>query len=171
MAIVGPASVPAGQLENPEMKRPHRKNIRLPSAIYENPSLIFSITICTWHRTPIFSISAYADTLTNNLHQGLFADTINLYAYCLMPDHLHLLMSPKTGNLCDLIGRWKSYTANLLRKAGLNSKLWQRGFYDHALRKEEDIKVTSDYIVNNPVRAGIATRWRDYEHSWHRWMT
>lgn len=153
------------------MKTSQRKNIRLSATIYKNPSQIFSITICSWHRTPIFSNITYARTLTDTLHQGLFADTTKLYAYCLMPDHLHLLISPRIGNLCDLIGRWKSYTATLLRKEGLKSKLWQRGFYDHALRKEEDIKSTAEYIVNNPKRGGLVNQWRDYEFSWHRWMT
>jgi putative transposase len=87
-----------------------------------------------------------------------------------MPDHLHLQVAPLQGNLVDLISGWKSFTGNLLRSEGLEGACWQRGFYDHALRKEEDFRTAAEYIVNNPVRAGIVARWREYPYSWHRWM-
>jgi REP element-mobilizing transposase RayT len=87
-----------------------------------------------------------------------------------MPDHLHLQISPKNGNLIDLINGWKSYTANLLGKLGLDGPCWQRSFYDHALRKEENIQTVAEYIVNNPVRAGLVKNWKEYPFSWHKWM-
>jgi REP element-mobilizing transposase RayT len=147
-----------------------RKNIRLQPGLYKNRAQIFSLTICTWQRSPWFKTAAYATTLIETLHAGLFARESTIYAYCLMPDHLHLLISPNDISLIDLINRWKSYTANRLRKEGLSSKCWQRSFYDHALRKEEEIKTTARYIVCNPVRAGLVNHWRDYAYSWHKWM-
>ncbi len=87
-----------------------------------------------------------------------------------MPDHFHLLVGPREGNLVDLIRGWKSFSSNTLRKEGLEGPLWQRGFFDHALRQEEDIEAAANYIVNNPVRAGLVGDWRDYPYSWHRWM-
>ena len=152
------------------MAKMRRKDIRLPSVIYENPAHIFSLTICTWQRNPWFKQSAYADALIATLHKGLFADKAALFAYCLMPDHLHLLVSPTDENLPDLITRWKSFTANQLRKMGLTQKCWQKSFYDHALRKEEDIKTVVEYTINNPVRAGMVSHWSEYAWSWHRWM-
>ncbi len=92
------------------------------------------------------------------------------FAYCLMPDHLHLQISARDGNLVDFINGWKSYTANLLKNYGLKGACWQRGFYDHALRKDEDIQTVAEYIVNNPVRAGLVKNWREYPFSWHKWM-
>jgi len=50
------------------------------------------------------------------------------------------------------------------------ARLWQRGFYDHALRKEEDVQKVAEYIVNNPVRMGLVEDWRNYRFSWHKWM-
>jgi REP element-mobilizing transposase RayT len=87
-----------------------------------------------------------------------------------MPDHLHLLISPNGDNLIDFIRRWKSYSANLLNKSGFKGSCWQRGFYDHALRKDEDIQTTAEYIVNNPVRKQITEHWTEYPYSWHKWM-
>jgi len=87
-----------------------------------------------------------------------------------MPDHLHLLISPRGTNLSEVLSAWKSYTGHLLRKDGLVGSCWQRGFYDHALREEEDVQRAAEYIVNNPVRKGLVEKWRDYPFSWHRWV-
>ena len=152
------------------MTKRHQKNIRLPAPIYQNPSYIFSITICTEQRIQIFRNAIYAKAITDTFHTAYFTDNAMLYAYCLMPDHLHLLISPRKTNLIKIINRWKSYTANQLRKCGLSSKCWQHRFYDHALRKEEDIKSTAEYIINNPIRAGIVSNWYNYEYSWHKLM-
>jgi len=147
-----------------------RKNIRLSREIYENSSQIFSITICTWGRRPIFQNEAWARIILDSLETGPLREQSQKYAFCLMADHLHLLLAPKKGNLIDLINGWKSFTANLLRKNGLSSPCWQRGFYDHALRKEEEVREAAEYIIFNPVRAGVAKDWTDYPFSWHRWM-
>jgi REP element-mobilizing transposase RayT len=106
----------------------------------------------------------------DSLRTGPFGERAERYAHCLMPDHLHLLVAPRQHNLIDLLNQWKSFTANLLKKKGVERSCWQRSFYDHALRKEEDIQQVAEYIVNNPVRAGLVKEWRDYPFSWHRWM-
>jgi len=87
-----------------------------------------------------------------------------------MPDHIHIQLSPLETNLIGLINGWKSFTANLLRKNGLIGPCWQGGFYDHALRKEEDIRTVAEYIVNNPVRANLVGNWVDYPFSWYSWI-
>ena len=86
------------------------------------------------------------------------------------PNQMHLQVSPIHGDLVDQINRWKSYTTNLLQKSGLEGPCWQRGFYDHALRKDEDIVTVAEYIVNNPVRSKIVENWIDYPFSWHKWQ-
>jgi REP-associated tyrosine transposase len=147
-----------------------RKNIRLPNQMYELSSQIFSVTICTKNRRPVFKSEKWAKTLLDSLKTGLFSKQTEHYAWCLMPDHLHLLISPRGANLSTVLSAWKSYTGHLLRKNGLDGPCWQRGFYDHALRKEEDIQRAAEYIVNNPVRKGLAENWSDYPFSWHKWM-
>ena len=147
-----------------------RKNIRLSKETYQMPSQIFSFTICTWNRHPLFQNETWSRLVLTSLGTGPIGEKTDRYAYCLMPDHLHLLLSPKESNLVDLINQWKSFSANLLRENGVEGPCWQRAFYDHALRKEEDIRGVAEYIVNNPVRSGIVTNWVDYPFSWHRWM-
>jgi len=87
-----------------------------------------------------------------------------------MPDHIHLLLAPISENLIDLIGKWKSYTTHLIWRKGYKGKVWQRSFYDHASREEEDIIKVANYIVGNPVRKGLVQDSRNYPYSWHKWM-
>jgi putative transposase len=147
-----------------------RKNIRLEKETYQDSSQVFSLTICTRDRQPLFLNLTWAKIVLDSLKTGPFGQKTKRYAYCLMPDHLHILIACCDGNLVDLVNRWKSYTANLLRKNRAKGPCWQRGFYDHALRREEDIQRTAEYIVNNPVRAGLVEKSNDYPFLWHRWM-
>jgi putative transposase len=147
-----------------------RKNIRLARGSYEISSQIFSVTICTWDRRSLFRNEPWAKLVLTTLETGPFGKQTELYAFCLMSDHVHIQLSPMEANLVDLVSRWKSFTANLLRRDGLIGPCWQRGFYDHALRKEEDIRTSAEYIVNNPVRAGLVENWVDYPFAWHRWI-
>ena len=148
----------------------NRKNIRLNKRIYSNQNQIFSITICTKDRQPIFNKELYAKTVIETFSTEHFQQHITPFAYCLMPDHLHLWISPIGCNLIDFIRRWKGYTANQLKKSGWNGPCWQRSFYDHALRQEEDIPTTAKYIVNNPVRKQITKHWNEYPYSWYKWL-
>ncbi|MNE68641.1 hypothetical protein D3C80_1643130 [compost metagenome] len=49
---------------------------------------------------------------------------------------------------------------NALRKS--SGRLWQKGFHDHALRREEDVKAVARYVVANPLRAGLVEKLADY---------
>ncbi|MDP2662928.1 MAG: transposase [Dehalococcoidia bacterium] len=80
-----------------------------------------------------------------------------VYAYCLMPDHLHLALSPAPGKggLQHLLQGFKSYTTRLAWKQGLQGVLWQRSYYDHVARREEDAAAICRYILQNPARKGL----------------
>jgi len=102
--------------------------------------------------------------------EGPLSKESDLIAVCVMPDHVHLLLAPTSKNLVDLIGKWKSYSTHLIWKKGYKGMVWQRSFYDHALRRDEDLLMVAEYIVCNPVRKGLVEDWRDYPFSWHKWM-
>ena len=88
----------------------------------------------------------------------------DLYGYCLMPDHLHVLLSPATSGIP--VARWlqqfKSFSTNLYWRHGGSSKLWQRSAYDHVCRESETAEKVLRYIVENPVRAGLVADWGDW---------
>lgn len=86
--------------------------------------------------------------------------TVSTLAFVLMPDHLHWLV--QLGDRADIrkvVGRVKSLIARRL-----DQPVWQPGFYDHALRKDEDVATVARYIVANPLRAGLVSRLGDYPH-------
>ena len=77
-----------------------------------------------------------------------------------MPDHLHWLMQlGETSPLSRVVHQVKSVSAHRLGRP-----LWQAGFHDHVLRREEDVRQIARYIVSNPVRAGLVDRVGDWPH-------
>ena len=80
----------------------------------------------------------------------------DLYAYCVMPDHVHVLLQPNGGKLIQYVQAVKGKSTRAYWKLGGGTgKLWQRGFYDHILRCEESLQGIAQYILANPVRAGL----------------
>ena len=78
-----------------------------------------------------------------------------------MPDHLHLITEGQSAD-ADLrkhVSMFKQRTAYSLRRCG---RLWQGGYYDHVLRKEEDLMDTIRYIAKNPVRKGLVGDFEEY---------
>jgi len=82
-----------------------RKNIKLTKESYEISPQIFSVTICTWDRRTLFQDETWAKLVLTTLDTGPFGKQTELYAFCLMPDHLHIQLSPIEANLVDLISR------------------------------------------------------------------
>jgi len=85
-------------------------------------------------------------------------------AFVVMPDHLHWLVQ-LIGNrsLSDSVCVVKSGSARIINAAGSSrGTVWQRGFYDRAIRKDDDLVAIARYIVANPLRAGIVRSVADY---------
>ncbi|MCX7022419.1 MAG: transposase [bacterium] len=144
-----------------KQKPPKRKRIRLQRELYSDSGRAFSITICTAQNRSVFSDHELTDLVWKHLIRYFNAEA-TLYAACLMPDHVHLLVSPVEKNLINLLGSWKTYTAKLLKGKGVEVPLWQRSFYDHSVRTDEDLAAAARYIVGNPVRKGLCTDYRSY---------
>ena len=84
-------------------------------------------------------------------------------AYCLMPDHLHLVLegTSEGADLREVMRIWKQVTSHAWKNRG-RGRLWQPGFHDRVLRECDDARGVVGYVVNNPVRAGLVTRMADY---------
>jgi REP element-mobilizing transposase RayT len=84
-------------------------------------------------------------------------------AWVVMPDHFHWLIELKSDSLSQVVGRTKSLTRLTVNAAqGCTGSIWQQGFHDRALRREQGLKAVALYIVMNPVRAGLVKRIGDY---------
>lgn len=91
-------------------------------------------------------------------------EVLNSLAWVVMPDHVHWLFQlGETMDLSSAIKRFKARSAlrvnDYLHRQG---KLWQKGFYDHALREDEGVQNIARYIVANPLRAGLVQHIGDY---------
>ncbi|MBI5288705.1 MAG: transposase [Chloroflexi bacterium] len=90
-----------------------------------------------------------------------------LLAYVFMPDHAHFVIVP-TGDFSVsqtmrlIKGRIARRTNGLLNQEG---RLWQEGFFEYAPRTIEQLNAYIEYVHANPVKAGLAGRPEDYDHS------
>lgn len=128
------------------------------------PHQIYHVTVCTDNRKIWFD-NLYCGRIVVHQMRRLHEEKIvSSMAWVIMPDHLHWLF--QLGEIESLSNAMKAVKArsSLDLNAHLHRKgsIWQRGFYDHALRKEEDIKKVARYIVANPLRAGLVERIGDY---------
>jgi putative transposase len=96
------------------------------------------------------------------------ASDARLLAWVLMPDHGHWLIElGERERLSVLVARLKSASAGACNSAAGNTartSVWQAGFYDRAIRRDEDVLAVARYIVANPLRARLVQRLGDY--SW-----
>ncbi|MHC8407514.1 REP-associated tyrosine transposase [Pseudomonas sp. TMB3-21] len=84
-------------------------------------------------------------------------------AWVVMPDHMHCLVELRQKTLSDLTRRIKSRSSVAVNQAlGRRGRLWQKGYHDRAVRREDDVKHLARYVVANPIRAGLVTRVHDY---------
>ena len=86
--------------------------------------------------------------------------------YVIMPDHIHLFCAPaksETQPLLQWVKYWKSSAArNWIESA--DSPVWQRHFWDTQLRRSESYDQKWQYVVENPVRAGLVARSEDWRY-------
>ncbi|MCB0531331.1 MAG: transposase [Lewinellaceae bacterium] len=88
-----------------------------------------------------------------------------LFAYCIMSNHVHLLIKHHIGapQLRDIMKSHKGYTGLHCNKAiGRNGKYWQEETYDHVVRNDTEFERIRTYILQNPVKAGLVKRWEDW---------
>jgi REP element-mobilizing transposase RayT len=146
-----------------KMNGEHRRRIRLDSEIYRTPNLPCFITIATKGKQAIFCRRNLAENFVALLRTTCKENSIPLYAYCVMPDHVHFLLSAsETKGIIELVREIKRLSTRLAWQHGYKGATWQRGFHDHFLRRDEDCMLVAKYILHNPVRDGIVERWEDY---------
>ena len=125
----------------------------------------YTVTAATWGRRNLFAKEPWAKLLLDTLFDYRRQNRFLLHAFVLMPDHVHLLLTPAESleRAAQLIKGGYSYRAK--RELGTTIKIWQRGFSHHRLRDVVDWHKHLEYIHMNPVRAGIALLESEYPYS------
>lgn len=119
--------------EGVKMIQPHAHQLR--KGRHSQAGGVYLISTVTAHREPLFSDFFAARTLVQVLHHPHLTSRTQTLAYVVMPDHLHwLLQLGDTETLSQCVQRLKFMSAK-----ALNPDLWQKGFHDRAVLKEEDL--------------------------------
>jgi putative transposase len=146
----------------------HRKQIHLKNFDYKTSSYVYFITICAANNQPYFLNKKVAKVVTDELEFRRINKEIKLFCYCVMPDHVHILLSltdTYQKSLQNLISAFKRYTAKVTNELFSIKPLWQKNFYDYVVRKDESLLKIAEYILNNPVRKGVVSNWEEYPYS------
>jgi putative transposase len=126
----------------------------------------YFLTICTRERRRTFCddavVAATVRQFRHLANEGRFA----ILAYCLMPDHAHLLVEGTTdqSDFRRFVRRAKQHSgaAYALQRG---APLWQEGYYERVLRQDEDARQIARYILWNPVRSGLSATPAEYPYS------
>jgi putative transposase len=118
---------------------------------------IFFVTTVTWQRRPILQSDELARELLSTLSDYRTAGRFALHEFVIMPDHVHLLLTPAAAisleRTMQLIKGGFSYRARRIRP---NLMVWEKSFTNHRIRDERDYAQHREYIHQNPVRGRLA---------------
>ena len=134
----------------------------LKSFDYIGPHRYF-LTFCTFQRRKLLAAHDRATAVRTQFLRATRDEHFALLAYCFMPDHVHLLVEGQSADSdCRrLIGRAKQLSGFHYRKM-FGDRLWQRYGFERTLRTDEATLSVARYILENPVRASLASRVEDY---------
>ena len=148
---------------------PKRKNVRLADFDYQTAGAYF-ITICVKDRKPILGKivgdDAHIVPINHLSRYGLICkeyieninivyDNIKVDKYAIMPNHIHMLISVEgtmkasspTKGISSIVRSFKTMVTKRIGKS-----IWQRFFYDHVIRGQEDYAAVWEYIENNHLK-------------------
>ena len=143
---------------------------------FERPWAKYAVTFSTQERKSLSDGSR--DIVLNSIIYGHDHHQYELYAACVMPDHVHLLFEPQVkendsqGNpvfwsLTDILHGIKSASAHRINKdAGGEGAVWEKESFDRLIRSDADLEEKFNYICGNPWSAGIVQPHEDYLWLW-----
>lgn len=143
-------------------------------------------TFSCQRRLPLFSNPRIADVFAESLARGRAAIGFELYAWVVMPEHVHLLLRPRDEVMVGralrfikqsasqrVLARWQEMRAPILARletADGRPRFWQKGGgVDRNVRSEEEFARHVLYIHQNPVERGLVRRAEDWRWSSVRW--
>ncbi len=126
----------------------------------------YLITTVFHERARRFLDGRDAFAVASKLKESELWEESRLLCWVLMPDHLHMLIElGACRSLSALIQRVKCVTARSANQAGGRSgSVWMPGFHDRALRAEDEMVGVARYIIENPIRAGLAEEIGEYPY-------
>ena len=151
------------------MSKPHGGHLR--RGRYSEQGRVYLLTSVIAGRQPVFRDFLCARLLIDEMRHCAHEGLVESLAWVVMPDHLHWLIALERGDLAHLMKRLKSRSSlSINQQRGTQGPLWQAGFHDRALRREDDLQATARYMVANPLRGGLVDRLANYPHWDAAWL-
>lgn len=137
---------------------------RLRPELYRG-SVRCTFTICTLKESTSLAGDEAADAIRRALSSLVDAGAVQVTAYVIMSDHMHVILTgvKPDADLLKAVKTFKQLTARAFSLGGIGI-VWQEGSFDHIHRKDEDLERHLLYLVCNPVRKGLVKDWREWPH-------
>src|SRR5882672_5256336 len=131
------------------------------------PGTSYFVTTKCWQGRTVFQIPEIAKILISALLHYRDRGAYLLHEFVVMPDHLHLLLTPSpTTSLEKAVQLIKGGSSHQIhRERNQKMEIWQEGFYDWTMRDADDLRTKVEYIRMNPVRAKLVQRPQDWPYS------
>ncbi len=146
------------------MQTPQSHRLRIGR--HSEPDTAYHLRFSCTRKSEDLSSLANARAVVQSLKREADAHRVSTHCFVVMPDHVHWLATLRSGLLGDAIARVKRYS----RWRASGHIVWQRGFFDRAIRAEDSLIETARYIVANPLRAGLADTVMQYAHWDAEWV-
>lgn len=137
-----------------------------PVEVMARTALMGSMTLDVRERRPWLETRRLAGHAVAALRQLATVTGVSVYAYCVMPDHVHLVIG--RSSRCDLrtfVLRFKRQVQRTAWDGGLRERLWQVSFRGHVVRHPEQLRFVMGEVLENPVRRGLARHWKEYPYA------
>ena len=142
---------------------------------YYVPNSIVFITQIVHGRTPIFADTERLALLLDIMREVKSLHPFHMLAYVFLWDHFHLLFKPDEGvTHSEIMHSIKqNFTKQYKIALGVpgSMKFWQKRYWDHVIRNEDDFSHHMDYIHYNPVKHGLVAKPEDWPHSSYAYWT
>lgn len=96
--------------------------------------------------------------------------SVRIFAYCLMPNHFHLVVQPKRGEDLSRFMQWllTSHVRRYHRRRGTSGHVWQGRYKSFLIQQDAYLLIVIRYVERNPIRAGLAGAAADWQWSSHQ---
>jgi REP element-mobilizing transposase RayT len=124
---------------------------------------VYFITCCTVDRRAILHRAAFQQAFEDFCRRAVDYG-VHVGRFVIMPDHVHLFAALRD-EACSLsiwVKSLKNTLSKSLREMGTPGPHWQKGFFDHLLRSHDSYDQKWEYVIANPVRAGLVSRSVDW---------
>jgi len=120
------------------------------------------VTIATYLSRPIFQVSRLAELFIETLLDLRRRGYLKLHAYVVLPDHVHLLISPESLPLEQAVSLIQN---GFSQRIGSKETPWQEGFVAHTIRNLRDLETVRSYLHQTPVRIQLTSTPEQYPYS------